>query len=82
MHLHAIVNNLVDELRLCTWDMFVRVHVEPASSRKLSLPKSAVAWHEHIDDLFVDSLWRELCVQTTVFAGVINVTQRTTRLPF
>ena len=43
LHLHAIVNNPVDELRLCTRDMFVRVHVVSASSLRFSLPKLAVA---------------------------------------
>ena len=36
----------------------------------------------HIDDLFVDSLWRELRLQVTVFAGLFNVAQRLTRLSF
>ena len=39
-------------------------------------------WHTHIEDLFVDSLWRELRLRTTVFAGVANVAQRAMRLPF
>ena len=39
-------------------------------------------WHLHIDDLFVDSLWRELRLSFTVFAGVVNVAQRVTRLTF
>ena len=35
-------------------------------------------WHEHIDDLFDDSLWdmllaQELRLRTTVVAGVFNV---------
>ena len=38
--------------------------------------------HLHIDDLFVDSLWRELRLSLTVFAGVVNVAQRITRLTF
>ena len=53
LHLHANVNNLVDELRLgplnCLLrqlgrrDLFVRAHVVPASSLRRSLPKSTVA---------------------------------------
>ena len=82
---HAIVNNLVDELRLGKIQLFsasfVRIHVGAASSLRQSLPKSTAA-HTHIDDLFVDSLWRELRLRTTVTAGVINVAQRITRIPF
>ena len=36
--------------------------------------------HLHIDDLFDDSLWREIRLSFTVFAGVVNVAQRFTRL--
>ena len=36
----------------------------------------------NINDLFVDSLWRELRLRTTVFAGVAIVAQRVMRLPF
>ena len=44
-------------------------------------------WHKHIDDLSDDPLFdmllaRDLRLQTTVFAGVFNVTLRVTRLPF
>ena len=39
-------------------------------------------WHTHIDGLFVDSLWREVRLRTAVSAGVVNVAQRVTRLPF
>ena len=39
-------------------------------------------WHTHIDNLFVDSLWREIRLSFTVFAGVVNVAQRITRLTF
>ena len=58
---------------------FVRVHVGPASQLRRSHNRQ---WHTHIDDLFVDSLWRELRLRTTVFAGVVNVAQRKTRIAF
>ena len=37
-------------------------------------------WHAHIDDLFADSLWRELRLRFTAFAGVVHFAQRVTRL--
>ena len=78
---HAIVNNLVDELRLVRFSCFRRrlcffmrgqLHHCDGLFRNRQ-------WHTHIDDLFVDSLCREHCLRTIVFAGVVNVAHRLTR---
>ena len=69
------VCNLEELVLRAQLQLFVRIHVVPPSSLRRSLPKNT-----HIDDLFVDSLWRELRLVTTVFAGVFNVAQRVRRL--
>ena len=77
---HAIVNNLVDELRLvkfrrlCVF-MWGQLHDCDGLFQNRQ-------WHTHIDNLFVESLWRELRLRLTVFAGVVDVTHRITWLPF
>ena len=92
---HANVNNLVDELRLGQLNCLLR---QPglrdlfacSCGTKLRHCDGLFQirqWHKHIDDLFDDSLWdmllaRELRLQTTVFAGVFNVTKRIMWLPF
>ena len=75
---HAIVNNLVEELRPEKSSYFLRrlcVFMWSQLSHCDGLFQNR-QWHTHIDDLFVDSLWRELRLRTTVFAGVVNVAQR------
>ena len=74
---HAIVNNLVDELRLEKLDclcvfMWDQLHLCDGLFQNRQ-------WHLHLDDLFDDSLWdtllaREHRLRTTVFAGAVNVT--------
>ena len=93
---HAIVNNVVDELRLgklhcllCRLCVFMWSQLHHCDGLFQNRQ-----WHlhlddlfSHIDDLFDDSLWdmllaRELRLRTPFFAGVVNVTQRETRLTF
>ena len=83
LHRHAIVHNLGDELRLGKLDylcvfMWSQLHLCDGLFQNRQ-------WYLHLDDLFDDSLWvmllaHELRLRTTVFAGALNVTQRTTRL--
>ena len=84
LRFHAIVNNLVDELRLGKLSYFLR-HLCVFMWGQLHHCDGLFQnrqWHTHIDDLFFDSLWRELRLRTTVFAGVVIVAQCITRIPF
>ena len=80
---HAIADNLVDELRLGEISCFLLLffvfmwgqlhHCDGLFQNR--------QWRTHIDDLFVDSLLRELRLRITVFDGVVNVANRITLLP-
>ena len=82
LHLRAIVTNLVGELQLEKFSGFLRRlcefkwdqlhHCDGLFQNR--------QWHTHIDDLFVDSLWREIRLCFTLFAGLIHLEQRATRL--
>ena len=81
---HAIVNNLVDELRLEKLDCLLR-HLCVFMWGQLHHcdgPFQNRQWRTHFDDLLVDSLCRELRLGTTVFAGAVNDSRRAARLPF
>ena len=76
---HAIVNNLVDELRLEKLDCFCVCVCSSGAGFISATVFSNIGWHLHLDDLFDDSLWdmllaRDLRLRTTVFAGAVNVT--------
>ena len=73
---HAIVTNLVDELRLVKFSCFLRRMCVSMWLHHCDGLFQNRQRHTHIDDLFVDPLWRELRLRKTVFAGVFNVAQR------
>ena len=71
-----MATNLVDELHLEEFSCFM-FHLCVFKWDGLFQNRQQ---HTHIDDLFVDSLWREIRLRFTVFAGVVHLAQRVTRL--